>query len=218
MSRKSQAVRLLARRAGLDLDEALVALWDAGIDDVLNPDDPVPARLLSTAYEALSITAPQELMSVSYWINHTGLDRQELSRRIAEAGIELPPNARRLPKRALRRVRAMFPMDEEGHPRDSAPQRGYEMPVCEPIKWDIVGSAPPRRFLSKDEVCSIHDVLAKDFQDSKDPISPPGVRSHDLLDSALTRPHTSFQGEIKGPPAVRVGVIGRVGVGSSRRG
>lgn len=203
MSRRSLTVRSLAQQAGLDLDEALVSLWDAGIEDVLNPDDPVPARLLSIAQRALGISTPRELVSVGFWLDRTGLDRVTFAQRLADVGIELSPNARRLPKNALRRVRSLFPL--AGEP--TGPERvdsvvGEELP---PLRWEQVGSMPPRRFLTEEEVCAIHVALVEDFRNSEDPILPEGVRDGGLLSSALSRPTTSFGGSQKYPTVEMAG-------------
>lgn len=45
--------------------------------------------------------------------------------------------------------------------------------------------------LSVDDVLLIHDRVAVEFAAGKDPISPAGVRSHDLLASAVARQYTS---------------------------
>lgn len=51
--------------------------------------------------------------------------------------------------------------------------------------------------LSADEVLSIHEALCKDFAVADDPISPPGLRSRDLLESAVSRQLTWFAGRMK---------------------
>lgn len=51
--------------------------------------------------------------------------------------------------------------------------------------------------LSADEVLSVHCALTKDFERADDPISPPGVRSKDLLESAVSRQNTALGGNLK---------------------
>jgi len=53
------------------------------------------------------------------------------------------------------------------------------------------------RTLSCEDVVAIHEALVADFAGSGDPISPPGVRSVDLLESAVWRQHTSLAGRLK---------------------
>lgn len=51
--------------------------------------------------------------------------------------------------------------------------------------------------LSVEEVLQIHETLVAEFAASKDPISPPGVRSMDLLQSAVERQNTNLGGVLK---------------------
>jgi prophage maintenance system killer protein len=48
-----------------------------------------------------------------------------------------------------------------------------------------------------DNVISIHDTLTRDFEKSKDPISPPGVKDLGLLESAVGRQWAGFGGFYK---------------------
>lgn len=56
--------------------------------------------------------------------------------------------------------------------------------------------------LSSADVLKVHEVLVRDFADSSDPISPPGVRSMALLESAVGRQWTSLGGVLKHPDPV----------------
>lgn len=58
------------------------------------------------------------------------------------------------------------------------------------------------RTLSIEEVLSIHETLVADFAASNDPISPPGVRSIGLLQSAVGRQTTGLGGTLKYPDPV----------------
>lgn len=58
------------------------------------------------------------------------------------------------------------------------------------------------RVLSAEEVLLIHEILVRDFAASNDPISPPGLRSLDLLHSAVGRQLTSFGGTVKYPEPI----------------
>lgn len=55
------------------------------------------------------------------------------------------------------------------------------------------------RTLSVEDVLQIHDILVEDFASSPDPIYPPGVKSLDLLSSAVSRQLTSLGGHLKYP-------------------
>jgi len=54
--------------------------------------------------------------------------------------------------------------------------------------------------LEKQEVLDIHQSLVDDFVSSGDPISPPGIKSEALLDSAVSR-QIPFHGYMKNPDA-----------------
>ena len=56
-------------------------------------------------------------------------------------------------------------------------------------------------FVSSQMAEVIHNRLVKDFGSSKDPIFPPGVKSPELLHSALIRCRTSLGDELKYPTA-----------------
>lgn len=53
---------------------------------------------------------------------------------------------------------------------------------------------PVTNHLSVDDVLRIHEALCVDFADTGDPISPPGVKSPALLESAVARQHAGFAG------------------------
>lgn len=72
-------------------------------------------------------------------------------------------------------------------------------------------TADPRT-LSVEEVLYIHEVLVADFEQSPDPISPAGVRSVDLLESAVSRQHTGFEGRMKYPDAMAKAVTLTYGI------
>lgn len=58
------------------------------------------------------------------------------------------------------------------------------------------------RTISAEEVLQIHETLVADFSRSLDPISPPGLRSVDLLQSAVGRQFTGLGGVLKYPDPI----------------
>ncbi|MEY2449909.1 MAG: hypothetical protein QOH79_3385, partial [Acidimicrobiaceae bacterium] len=196
MPRRLRRVSDLAVEAGLDLDEVLVALWDAGIEGVDGPRDQIPSRHLLLARRALGLTAPKELVSVDHWVARTGLSRGELTTRARDAGVEISPSARRLPKGGVRRLSRLFP------------DVGVEPPTLdsmavEPMRWELVGPECQVRCLTEDEVRRIHERLEEDYADSDDPIWPPGVKSENLLSSAVSRQHTGL-GDVRKYPTLEM--------------
>lgn len=57
----------------------------------------------------------------------------------------------------------------------------------------------PVETLSADDVKHIHESLVEEFSESPNPISPPGVKSENLLASAVFRQHTSLNNIMKYP-------------------
>lgn len=93
-------VAQLAARADLDLDDTLVSLWGAGIDEVDDPDDVIPPKLLKTAEAALGIENPRRQTRIDYWLKRTGMTRDEFVEDVAQIGVRIKPNVKTLPKGA----------------------------------------------------------------------------------------------------------------------
>jgi death-on-curing protein len=51
--------------------------------------------------------------------------------------------------------------------------------------------------LTKEDVIEIHNRLVIDAAESEDPISPPGIKNDGLLDSAIFRQESGFNGKLK---------------------
>lgn len=188
-------VAQIAREADADVEEVLVTLWDVGITDVEDPEDTIPAALAKRARSAVGVESIREQKRVGYWLNQTGLSRAELTDFLTNLGVNLSPKARTLPKGALsklrRRVeaqRVVLTMEDEGPD------------PCPAFRWVAIGHRrSPLCHLSEVDVLQIHEALVVDFKAADDPISPPGVKSENLLSSALSRPQTGLGEEMKYP-------------------
>ncbi len=114
--------------------------------------------------------------------------------------------ARTLPKGAVRalkrRSRAMRLLETPPVQPHEEPARAS--PAAPSFRWEPVGHIEAKRFLTADDVERIHATLVEDFARDADPIVPAGVRSRDLLESAVHRQHTSSGAELKYPTAVMV--------------
>lgn len=191
MPPKGMRVRDLAARANVDVEEALLTLWDSGLDEFDGPEDFIPRRRVLAAMRALGLRG--EELTVDFWLRKSGLSRNALAAILAEHGIRLGAEARRIPKNSLRRLRRLF--NARVIIREEAPTR-EPLP---PLRWETIGQERDCRMLSEDEVRAIHRALEVDFAQSEDPILPPGVRDSVLLSSALLRPHTHLSGHLKYP-------------------
>lgn len=202
MTRSSVRVAELAQRADMDVEEVIVALWDAGFDEVMGPDDRIPKNRAGKAASALGIASHKDELRIEYWLQQSGLDRREFATRVAELGVVIAPDSRRLPKGSLRRVRAAFQSLTPAPPVSISPlaidhQRSGTS--REQNFWEVIGKVRPVETLGEGEVLLIHERLADDFAESEDPIYPVGVRDGILLSSAVSRPLTGLGEERKYP-------------------
>jgi len=150
----------LAREADIDDEEAILLLWDAGIESVVDPDDFVPRNWVSRARRAIGLH-PSQLS------HHSDVSSPDVQRNINGGPKTLK----------------VGPTSEES-PR-------YE--------WRVVGAEHDVIYINSGDVRNVHDALVRDFASSDDPISPPGIRDENLLDSAVFRPHTSYGDSLKYP-------------------
>jgi death-on-curing family protein len=204
VSRKTIRVGELAREADVDLDEALVTLWDAGIDQLGSANDLIPARQVAAARSALGLVGPREQLNVQYWIDASGLTLSELSERMRSVGVKLDPSTRRIPKNSLRRFRRAF--SEDGVRQAPLPEvRRSTPPLVDNFELRDIGRTAVSKYLSESELVGIHEALEEDFRDSGDPISPPGVKNAALVSMSAHRPLTSIGQTLKYPTAEMAG-------------
>lgn len=188
--RRSWIVRDLATASHLDNEAVLVALWGEGIEYVEAPSDRVLAHDSVRAERAVGIGGSRQRL-VSHWEIELGLSRDNIASLIADGGYSFSPSARTLPKGAIRLLERTRTLKSEVHelPAPALP--------LQPLDWRQVGSLRTREHLSAEDVEAVHRALEQDFAAAEDPISPAGVRSPDLLQSAVERPRTTFLGTPK---------------------
>jgi death-on-curing family protein len=75
--------------------------------------------------------------------------------------------------------------------------------VIAPLEWEILGHERDCHGPSVEQVSMIHEELVSDFAASKDPISPSGVKSPAMLESAVHRPDTA-NGNMRKYPTVEM--------------
>ena len=199
MSRRQTTVAQLANEAGIEVDEALLLFWDSGFPDVTRPQDIFSKGKANRARRALHLATRKELRSSSYWVDKFGLESDSaLKALLAELGVTRPFDGRRLRATAIRRLRAKE--SQQRHRPQAPPEPDTDPePSYDEIIWTAIGRIDEVIYLSFDEVCAIHERLVLDFSEAQDPIYPCGVRSRQLLDSALSRPDTAIGDERKYP-------------------
>lgn len=215
MSRRPLTVLQIADRAGVDLDEALVTLWDHDVD-VLNPEDRVPFRCAKPVLEALGVATRRELRSLEYWEVLLEISRTDLKALLGSLGTPVGRRAKTIPKKGISKLksaarrRGIDPLTgtirkPAVRSRGAAPSvpaaTGRQRSISSGFELTIVGHRRELNFITERQALEVHWALVEDFSEASDPISPPGVRSESLLGSAVFRPQTSLGGELKYPTA-----------------
>ena len=197
MSPKRTTVRELATEAGLELDEALITLWDAGFDDIVGPGDLLGRGDANRARRALGLATRRELASVEYWSKL--LAEPNLRELLATLGVPRPFEGASLTKRAIHRLKAEARRRGEALSEPGPTATLVDVIPTPPLVWPTIGHRRDIRHLTEGEVTAIHEALVHDFERDHDPISPPGIKSHALLQSAISRPHTAIDDTAKYP-------------------
>lgn len=198
---QSWTVSALASSAGLDVDQVLLALWGEGIEYPLEPTSRIRLEDVRLAERTVGVIGSRQ-KRVSYWLEELSISRGELESLLDAAGARLSPEARTLPKGYARKLRNLQ-KDRIG----SKPEirEITQLPPADPFKWLPPGNSRPLTHLTADEVAQVHDALTIDFAASDDPISPPGIKSRALLESAVGRPATAYGDQSKYPTAESAG-------------
>jgi death-on-curing family protein len=199
MSSKRKRLKELAQEAKIDADEALLALWDAGFDKIISPNDRLGPRETNRARRALGIATRRELKSVAYWMSVLDLYEPELRSLLRKLSVPLGDKAQKLSSKGILRLKA------EARKRGIDPITGTVTPKVTQdkksktptFKWRMPGHRRELCWLNVEDVKKIHFILVDDFSQSPDPIIPSGVQSELLLASALFHPQTSFTGTFK---------------------
>jgi len=203
MTKRSGTVRDLALASGLDLEETLITLWEAGVEDVTDADDLVPTGQWKTAQRALGLPVGQDYRKPEFWRERLSLDEDEFAQLLELAEIRMSPTARKLPKGAPRKLRLLerelvFP-PQPPPAQDDVETHDTPRPA---VRWRNVGRAGTSPgTLSAEMILGIHHLLELDAKKTDDPIAPPGVRNEGLLESAVFRQHTAFEDHLKYPTA-----------------
>ena len=214
MARSTLTVSDLAAEAGIDLDETLISLWDGGLDYVGGPRSVLRRGDTNRARRIVGLATRRELASRSTWQSLFELDDDEFENLLDTLGISVSEH-RRFSQKAIKKLRTEAKARELSWPgtgvatnKDIARvESNSKRPVAaaSPFRWKVIGQERDIKYLVADDVRAIHEELIREFASQSDPIDPPGVRDDNLLESALTRPHTSM-GESRKYPSIEMSV------------
>jgi len=200
MATKRRTVKQLAQESNIQIDDALLSLWENGFDHIKTEYDKIGPRDLNRARRAIGIATRREFQNPSYWKGVFSLDNSQFQVLLNDLGVPLKRKTK-LQSKAIRRLKS------EAFSRGVDPITGNAHKPCltgkdnksTEFKWRTPGHERELNWLSEEDVLNIHYELVKDFSSTSDPINPPGVRSEQLLGSAVYRCQTAIGGELKYP-------------------
>lgn len=87
MAKRRITVKALAEEAGIDVDEALITLWDAGFASVLSPSAEFHRGEANRARRALSLPTRRERASLAHWTELLEVDAAALGDLLQTLGV-----------------------------------------------------------------------------------------------------------------------------------
>lgn len=197
-----QSVLQLAKEANVEIDDALIRLWDYGLDQINFPTDILSGPTLNQARKCLGVATKKEITSILYWQDHLGLSNSEFIELLASWNIEISERYKALPPGALRKLKSYTAKPLTRQKAQSISET--KIPSREKLfVWRNVGKTREVRSLLLKEVLSIHYALCDDFLNHSDPIEPKGPRDNNMIESAIFRQHTAV-GDTKKYPTVEM--------------
>ena len=199
MANKRKTVRQLAREACIDIDETLVILWYGGFNKLTTASSFVGRRDVTPAKKLLGIATRRDLKKPSYWEQIFNIGHDDFLKILEGLGIVHSPKAQVLKPKAISRLRA------EARKQGFDPSTGQKLKLKSKavkksvLNWSTIGHVREFDRLNIEQVRAVHFELVNDFSNSNDPIEPPGVKSEELLASAIFRAWTSLKGTLKYP-------------------
>lgn len=183
----------------MDVDEALVTLWDHGFDELRKPEDHLGRRKRNRARRVLGIATRREVKSPKYWMQLLGVKQSDFNALLERLCVSTNRLSSNLSDRAISRLREYArkqgidrrtgePISEKGKSRKTSKR----FAKSRDFNFKSQGHKGEIRYLNKDEVLRIHNALVVDFENSNDPINPPGLKDEGMLVSACFRPQTAI--------------------------
>lgn len=223
MSRARISVQQLAKESNIDPIEVFFKLSEAGIK-LNNERGKVPKSKLTRARNILNLTSKpiaKDSSLISTLSEKSGLSESEIRTKLIDSDVFLKKQLTRIPKNVLTKTETVLGLRKPTKRRQQKPKE-TEVTQTVPTKkqkakkdkklvkrkkfnWKIVGPEQEMSYLTATDVEEIHWIIVKDFDSSKDPVDPPGIKSHNMLESAVFRPKTSLGNTDKYPSLAMAG-------------
>lgn len=200
MAKNRITIKKLSKETELDVEDIILRLWEGGLG-YLEENYELVGSNLRQARRILGLPTRRELTSIAYWQKRFSLNSDDFFDFMKERGISISPSKKQLPPNLINRLKTEAKQYESN--QIGLTERLYDQPdvvIQEKFKFEVCGHSYNQqdiRWIKTEEVLKIHDELVNDFTNRKDPISPPGVKSIDLLESACFHPKTSLNGIYK---------------------
>lgn len=202
MNFKRSSIQELANEADLEIEEALIKLWDGGLGEVRGSKDMLVGSKLLKARKILLLPLKKDLRTPTHWQNYYGLSKEEFEILLLELNINLSDKQSKLPQGSVKKLISYL---NKSNTTKSVSNQITEAPTVqelknfEELKWESIGHEKESRKLTFEEIIAIHNVLVDDFISQADPINPPGPRDENLIQSAVYRQFTCMGEKNKYP-------------------
>ena len=154
--------------------------------------------------------------TVRFLAGRAGIQPGTALNRLKDGGLALTRTTDVVAKSKFRQAEILLGLatnrpDPSPHRLDVAPQEPAERATEQPdAKLRKKKRAPHLKAIGREQPLSyvdfasaelIHWQLVRDFAATRDPVDPPGIKSENMLHSAISRPRTSLGGVLKYPTA-----------------
>lgn len=198
MAIKPIRVKNFAKKYKIEVDVALIKLWDKGFLYLNNKDSFIKGKDLFKAKTIFGSRALSENKKVTYWAKKFEMKKDEfINFCISVLGLQIRKNTKKLPAYAISIIKSYANKEggEQSSPYSSKPVEYF---IKDSFLYIPSGhKTQDIRYIKKEEIIKIHEELTKDLQSADDPIFPKGIRSEGLIESAVARQATSYDGRLK---------------------
>ena len=184
MARKRNkiSVKDLAIEAGIEPDEALIALWDAGFDGITRPNDTIFGHDLNAARRAVGLATRRELTSYTYWQKlFNNMAENEFTHILSRRSIKLRHGARKLPPKLV----SILKTEARRQGLDPLTGMRYRIPQKAPVPTTFVPTMVTKAELSGlERITDIERPISDKLSGPAKPVptvlawEPPGHKSN----------------------------------------
>jgi len=194
LNRRKSTLKNIVIHSEKELDYTILRLWELGLDYVVDENTLINFSDQKLVRKVAELPSIKQRLRKKYWCLVLGITILELEEILVKYNFKGSLKTKKIPKYSLGRLRKIaiegakivFLKPEENIIK-------WEALEYDEIDWNKVGHVNKAiTHISVDDVKKIHETLTKEFINLEDPIIPSGIRDQNLLESAITRPHSSI--------------------------